>query len=46
MHLHQEGPDPERFGVVKFDDEGMFVDIIEKPEVPPSNSAGDWIVHV
>jgi len=32
-------PDPERFGVVKFDDEGMFVDIIEKPEVPPSNSA-------
>ena len=32
-------PDPERFGVVKFDDEGMFVDIVEKPEVPPSNSA-------
>ena len=28
-------PDPERFGVVKFYDEGMFVDIIEKPEVPP-----------
>lgn len=31
--------DPERYGVVKFDDEGTVEQIIEKPEVPPSNYA-------
>ena len=31
--------DPERYGVVAFDDEGRAVEIIEKPEVPPSNYA-------
>lgn len=30
---------PERYGVVDFDDEGKAVAIIEKPEVPPSNFA-------
>ena len=31
--------DPERYGVVAFDDEGRAREIIEKPEVPPSNYA-------
>jgi glucose-1-phosphate thymidylyltransferase len=31
--------DPERYGVVDFDSEGMAKSIIEKPEVPPSNFA-------
>lgn len=31
--------DPERYGVVGFDAEGMAEQIIEKPEVPPSNFA-------
>ncbi|NUB46504.1 glucose-1-phosphate thymidylyltransferase RfbA [Fertoebacter nigrum] len=31
--------DPERYGVVAFDDTGAVTDIIEKPEVPPSNYA-------
>lgn len=31
--------DPERYGVVKFDAEGTVKEIIEKPEVPPSNYA-------
>jgi glucose-1-phosphate thymidylyltransferase len=31
--------DPERYGVVEFDDEGRALQIIEKPEVPPSNFA-------
>ena len=31
--------DPERYGVVGFDAEGMAETIIEKPEVPPSNFA-------
>jgi glucose-1-phosphate thymidylyltransferase len=31
--------DPERYGVVDFDAEGRAVQIIEKPEVPPSNYA-------
>ncbi|MBW6416947.1 glucose-1-phosphate thymidylyltransferase RfbA [Celeribacter sp. PS-C1] len=31
--------DPERYGVVKFDRDGTVEEIIEKPEVPPSNYA-------
>ncbi|MEJ1993200.1 MAG: glucose-1-phosphate thymidylyltransferase RfbA [Maritimibacter sp.] len=31
--------DPERYGVVEFDAEGRALQIIEKPEVPPSNFA-------
>jgi glucose-1-phosphate thymidylyltransferase len=31
--------DPERYGVVRFDSEGNVQEIIEKPEVPPSNFA-------
>ena len=31
--------DPERYGVVDFDDAGKAVSIIEKPDVPPSNFA-------
>jgi glucose-1-phosphate thymidylyltransferase len=31
--------DPERYGVVAFDSEGRVEQIIEKPEVPPSNFA-------
>lgn len=31
--------DPERYGVVAFDGEGRVTQIIEKPEVPPSNYA-------
>ena len=31
--------DPERYGVVDFDDQGTARQIIEKPEVPPSNYA-------
>ena len=31
--------DPERYGVVGFDDDGMAQEIIEKPEVPPSSYA-------
>lgn len=31
--------DPERYGVVAFDDDGRAREIIEKPEVPPSNYA-------
>ena len=31
--------DPERYGVVSFDDNGKAVDIIEKPEQPKSNYA-------
>ncbi|PCJ07293.1 MAG: glucose-1-phosphate thymidylyltransferase [Rhodobacteraceae bacterium] len=31
--------DPERYGVVKFDADGKARQIIEKPEVPPSNYA-------
>ena len=31
--------DPERYGVVGMDDAGNVVEIIEKPEVPPSNYA-------
>ena len=31
--------DPERYGVVKFDADGTVLQIIEKPNVPPSNFA-------
>ncbi|MEJ2022705.1 MAG: glucose-1-phosphate thymidylyltransferase RfbA [Maritimibacter sp.] len=31
--------DPERYGVVEFDADGRALQIIEKPEVPPSNFA-------
>ncbi len=31
--------DPERYGVVKFNEEGLAQEIIEKPSVPPSNFA-------
>ncbi|ARJ68850.1 glucose-1-phosphate thymidylyltransferase RfbA [Paracoccus contaminans] len=31
--------DPERYGVVAFDDQGRAQQIIEKPQVPPSNYA-------
>ena len=31
--------DPERYGVVDFDEDGVAKSIIEKPEVPPSNYA-------
>ncbi|WP_306145390.1 glucose-1-phosphate thymidylyltransferase RfbA [Roseibium sp. MMSF_3412] len=31
--------DPERYGVVKFNDTGLAEEIIEKPAVPPSNYA-------
>lgn len=31
--------DPERYGVVAFDEEGRVTSIVEKPEVPPSNYA-------
>ncbi|MGO4910231.1 glucose-1-phosphate thymidylyltransferase RfbA [Pseudorhodobacter sp. W20_MBD10_FR17] len=31
--------DPERYGVVKFDDDGVVEEILEKPEVPPSKYA-------
>jgi len=31
--------DPERYGVVKFDEDGSAMAIIEKPKVPPSNYA-------
>ena len=31
--------DPERYGVIEFDAEGVAIDIIEKPAQPPSNYA-------
>ncbi|MBB2203378.1 glucose-1-phosphate thymidylyltransferase RfbA [Gluconacetobacter tumulisoli] len=31
--------DPERYGVVAFDDDGRACDLVEKPEQPPSNWA-------
>src|SRR5713226_1268069 len=31
--------DPERYGVVQFDDEGRVTDLLEKPKSPPSNYA-------
>jgi glucose-1-phosphate thymidylyltransferase len=37
--LLKEVPDPERFGVVRYDDDGKIAQIIEKPEKAPSNHA-------
>ncbi len=31
--------DPERYGVVQFDAQGRVIDLLEKPESPPSNYA-------
>lgn len=31
--------DPERYGVIDFDEEGRVTDLIEKPKTPPSNYA-------
>jgi glucose-1-phosphate thymidylyltransferase len=31
--------DPERYGVVQFDAQGQVIDLLEKPESPPSNYA-------
>jgi glucose-1-phosphate thymidylyltransferase len=35
----KEVEDPERFGVVEYDDDGRVVDILEKPKHPPSRDA-------
>ncbi|HIH52791.1 MAG TPA: sugar nucleotidyltransferase [Candidatus Poseidoniaceae archaeon] len=37
--LAREEADPRAFGVAVLDDEGQVTDIVEKPEVPPSNLA-------
>ena len=35
----REVEDPERFGVAVFDDDGVLIDIVEKPSEPPSSFA-------
>ena len=37
--LSRDEKNPEAFGVAKFDNDGNIIDIIEKPENPPSNIA-------
>jgi glucose-1-phosphate thymidylyltransferase len=32
-------PDPQRFGIAKLDDDGHVVELVEKPDDPPSNLA-------
>lgn len=32
-------PDPQRFGVARIDDQGHVVELVEKPDVPPSDLA-------
>jgi glucose-1-phosphate thymidylyltransferase len=39
MVFAKQVPDPERFGVVEFDDQKNVVSIVEKPQVPKSNYA-------
>lgn len=34
-----EMEDPRRYGILEFDDSGQIVDILEKPEIPPSSIA-------
>lgn len=34
-----EMEDPRRYGILEFDDSGSIVDILEKPEIPPSSIA-------
>ncbi len=36
MVLLAKVPNPQRFGVAKFDDEGRLVGLVEKPRIPPS----------
>lgn len=39
MILLAKVPNPQRFGVAKFDDEGRLIGLVEKPRKPPSNYA-------
>ncbi|MFQ5951510.1 MAG: glucose-1-phosphate thymidylyltransferase, partial [Candidatus Geothermarchaeales archaeon] len=39
MVILSEADDPQRFGVARFDEEGRFVGVVEKPKFPPSSYA-------
>ena len=39
MVLLSEVPEPQRFGVAKFDEKGRLIGLVEKPKVPPSKYA-------
>jgi len=39
MILLSKVPEPSRFGVAEIDEEGKIIDLVEKPEVPPSDLA-------
>ena len=41
--LIKEVGDPRRFGVVVADERGRVIDIVEKPEIPPSNLASTGV---